>query len=76
MNDVQLTTTQLKFDASEVLQTKNVRFSLRVDNIAQESMETFALTLELSNTDQFGAGVNIRDRLEGVILDSDGKFNK
>ena len=45
---------------------------LSVDNIAQESMETFALIL---STNQFGAGANIRDRLEGVILDSDGKLN-
>ena len=48
-----------------------MEFSLNVDNIAQESNETFALTLLLS---QFSAGVN-RNRLEGVIIDSDGKFN-
>ena len=49
---------------------------MNVDSIAQESNETFALTLQLSSIDHFGAGANIRNRLEGVILDSDGKFNK
>ena len=45
-----------------------------MDNIAQELNETFELTLQLSSIDQFGTGVNLRDRLEGVIIDSDGKF--
>ena len=42
-----------------------------MDNIAQEINETFAIVLEL----QFGGGnVTIRDRLEGVVIDSDGKL--
>ena len=46
-----------------------------MDNIAQESNETFAIVLQLSSTDIFGdANVTIRDRLEFVIIDSDGKI--
>ena len=46
-----------------------------MDNIAQESNETFAIVLQLSSTDQFGgADVTIRDRLEVVIIDTDGKL--
>ena len=74
-SDVALATTRSRFLASDFLQPKNVEFSLNVDNIAQESNETFALTFQLSNTDQFGVGANIRDRLEVVIIDSDGRLS-
>ena len=74
-SDVSLTTTQGRFLPSDVLTPKDVEFSLNVDNIALESNETFAIVLELSSTDQFGGvDVTIRDRLEGVIIDSDGKL--
>ena len=42
-----------------------------MDNIAQESNETFAIVL---STDHFSAGATIRDRLEVVIIDSDGRL--
>ena len=46
-----------------------------MDNIAQESNETFAIVLQLSSNDQFGsANVTLRDRLEVVIIDSDGRL--
>ena len=73
-SDVTLQTTTSRFLASDFLQPKNVEFSFNVDNIAQESNESFVLSFRLSSTDQFGAGANIRDRLEGVIIDSDGKL--
>ena len=77
-NDVRLTTTQGRFLTSEVLIFKDVEFSLSVDNIAQESNETFAIVLQLRSTDQlFGdSNVTIRNRLEGVIIDSDGRLTE
>ena len=45
-----------------------------MDNIAQEINETFAIVLQLSGTDPLGAGATIRDRLEVVIIDSDGRL--
>ena len=75
--DITLWTAYVSFLPNEVLKAQDIEFSLNVDNIAQESIETFALTLQLSiSTDQLGASASIRDRLEGVILDSDGKLNK
>ena len=74
-SDVSLITTRGRFLPSEVLEPKDIEFSLSVDNIAQEINETFAIVLELFSNDQFGGGnVTIRDRLEGVIIDSDGKL--
>ena len=45
-----------------------------MDNIAQESEETFAITLELASG-TLGQGANLRNRLEGVIIDSDGMLH-
>ena len=45
-----------------------------MDYTSQEPNETFVLRLQVSNTSQFGVDANIRDRLEGVIIDSDGKL--
>ena len=44
-----------------------------MDNIAQELNETFVITLEVPGG-TFGPGANIRSRLEGVIIDSDGRL--
>ena len=69
-----LRTTRERFQPDD-LGPKDVEFSLNVDNIAQESNETFTIVLQLSSTDQFGgANVTIRDRLKVVIIDSDGKL--
>ena len=73
-SDVTLATTRSRFPASDFLQSKDIEFSLNVDNIAQESNETFVLTLQLTSIDQFGVDATIRDRLEVVIIDSDGKL--
>ena len=73
-SDVTLATTRSRFLASDFLQSKDIEFSLNVDNIAQESNETFVLILQLTSIEQFGVGANIRDRLEVVIIDSDGKL--
>ena len=54
---------------------QNIEFSLRVDNIAQEFDETFVITLEVPEG-TFGQGANIRNRLEGVIIDSDGRLTQ
>ena len=51
---------------------ENVDFTFLKDNIAQEANETFAITFETGHT--FDPGANIRDRLEGVIIDSDGRL--
>ena len=68
-----LRTTRERFQPDD-LGPKDVEFLLNVDNIAQESNETFTIVL-LSSTDQFGgANVTIRDRLKVVIIDSDGKL--
>ena len=46
-----------------------------MDNIAQESNETFTIVLQLYSINQFGgANVNFRDRLEVIIIDSDGRL--
>ena len=45
-----------------------------MDNVAQESDETFAITLELA-VGTLGQGANFRNRLEGVIIDSDGMLH-
>ena len=74
-SDITLVTTRSRFLASDFLQSKDIEFSLNVDNIAQESNETFVLTLQLTSNDQFaGANVTIRDRLKVVIIDSDGTY--
>ena len=70
-SDVSLRTTQGRFLPSDVDEPKDVEFALLVDNIAQESNETFAIVL---STNHFGGGATIRDRLEGVIIDSDGRL--
>ena len=66
-SDVSLATTRGRFLPFDVL--IDVEFSLTVDNIAQESNETFAIVL---HTNHFGASATLRDRLEVVIIDSDG----
>ena len=71
-NDITLVTTRLRFLPGTIEQ--NIEFSLSVDNIAQELDETFAITLEVPDG-IFGPGANIRNRLEGVIIDSDGRLN-
>ena len=59
----------------DVLEPKDVEFSLSWDNIAQEFNETFAIVFQLFSTDQlFSGNVTIRDRLEVVIIDSDGRL--
>ena len=74
-SDVSLVTPLERFLPGDVNETKDVKFSLTVDNIAQEINETFAIVLQLSSTDQFGgANVTLRDRLEVVIIDSDGRL--
>ena len=70
-NDITLITTQLKLLPGTIQQ--NIEFSLRVDNIAQELDETFVITLEVPDG-TFSSGANIRNRLEGVIMDSDGRL--
>ena len=52
---------------------QNIEFSLSVDNIAQELDETFVITLDVPDG-TFGPGANIRNRLDGVIIDSDRKL--
>ena len=44
-----------------------------MDEIAQELDETFVITLEVPDS-TFSSGANIRNRLEGVIIDSDGRL--
>ena len=74
-NDINLRTTHGRILPNEVLQPQAIEFSLIVDNIAQELDETFVIILQvLGGT--FGPGANIRNRLEGIILDSDGKLYK
>lgn len=46
-----------------------ISFILRVDNVAQESNETFTLSLVVSDTSMF---TEYRDTLQAVILDSNG----
>ena len=43
-----------------------------MDSIAQELEETFAITFEISGG-RFDESANIRNRLEGVIIDSTGR---
>ncbi len=45
-----------------------------MDNVAQELEETFAITLELA-VGTLGQGANFRNRLEGVIIDCDGRLH-
>ena len=71
-SDVSLTTTRGRFLPGDVDVPKDVEFSLTVDNIAQEINETFAIVLELRSDD--GTDVTIIDRLEVVIIDSDGRL--
>ena len=68
-SDVTLLTTQIKFLSDE---PQDVEFSFNVDSIAQELEETFAITFEISGG-RFDESANIRNRLEGVIIDSTGR---
>ena len=70
-NDINLITHQLRFLPGDIQQ--NIEFSLSVDNIAQEFNETFIIYFEVPDG-TFGPGANIRNRLEGVIIDSDRKL--
>ena len=70
-NDINLVTTRLRFLPGDTQQ--NIEFSLSVDNIAQELNETFIITLEVPDG-IFGPGAHIRNRLEGVIIDCDGRL--
>ena len=65
-------TTRLRFLPGTIQQ--NIEFWLSVDNIAQELDETFVITLEVVPDGTFGPGATIRNRLEGVIIDSDGRL--
>ena len=57
----------------------NVVLTFRVDTIAQESNETFTLTLDpsidLMAEGLQGEGVFFRDTIEVTIIDNDGKDN-
>ena len=64
-------TTRLRFLPGTIQQ--NIEFSLSVDNIAQELDETFEINFVVPDG-TFGSGASIRNRLEGVIIDSDGRL--
>ena len=67
-------TTHVRILPKKVLQPQDIEFSLSVDNIAQELDESFEIIFVPYDT--FEPGANIRNRLEGIILDSDGKLHK
>ena len=51
-----------------------VSLSHRADNVAQEVDEKYSLKITILNLEVFTARDEISDRLNGTIIDADGKF--
>ena len=76
-NDVQLGTTFIRIFQSDPDPRQLVTFSLLVDSTAQELDETFTITftISISNFGSISPPPEIRNTLQGTIVDRNGTYS-